>query len=163
VNAGAGINIAPRTNGADSTTSRVLISENVLDDIGVSPYDGDRRGFQLLALVGSTTLERNVLGAGNLAAALITEGGATCTFKENVLHAGMYGVFAGGAGIGTPALNLGCGTSYTWSGMTFIGSSGGNPYPPGTTWVSGEQQAPLAAQIRSVVSAATARVIQGTP
>ena len=159
VNAGAGINIAPRTNGADSTTSRVLISENVLDNIGAAPYTGDRRGFQLLARVQSVTIERNVL-TGSLAAALILDGGGPCTFTDNVWNAGTYGVFASGGRMGTGALTVGCGANrWRWTGMTLIGSSSGNVYPAGTRWVSSESQAAFAAQIRAAVRSATAGVV----
>ena len=157
-NAGAGISIAPRTNGADSTTSRVLISENVLENIGVAPYDGDKRGFQLLNQTHAVTIERNVL-TGSLAAALILDGGAPCTFTDNVWSAGSYGVFASGGLMGTGALTGGCGANnWRWTGMTMVGSSRGNVYPAGTTWVSSESQAGRAAQIRATVSKATAGV-----
>jgi hypothetical protein len=43
--------------------------------------------------------------------------------------------------------------------MTLVGSSGGNPYPAGTTWVSSDGPVPAAGQIRRLVLAATAGVI----
>jgi hypothetical protein len=152
-NAGAGIAVVGGYQTDNMTTRRVLISENVLVNIGVSPYDGDRRGFQLLAKTQSVTLERNVLGAGNLSTELITEGGAPCVFKDNVWNAGSYGVFAAGTGggIGTAALSVGCGSSYVWSNQTLIGSSGGNPYPAGTRWLGAESGVALASQVRAAV------------
>jgi hypothetical protein len=43
--------------------------------------------------------------------------------------------------------------------MTLVGSSGGNPYPAGTTWVSAESQAPLASQLRGIVVQAVSGTI----
>jgi hypothetical protein len=156
-NAGGGINIAPRTNGADTTTSRIHISENVLENIGVGPYTGDQRGFQFLTTTKQLMIERTVL-TGNISAALVTEGGAPCVLKDNVWAAGTYGVIAGGVGPGTASLTAGCGVGFVWSGMTLIGSSGGNAYPSGTTWATSESQAPLAAQIRTLVQQAISGV-----
>ena len=162
-NAGAGISIAPRTNGADSTTSRILISENVLENIGVGAFDGDKRGFQLLVTTSGVAIERNVL-SGSLAAALILDGGAPCVFKDNVWASGSYGVFKDGGAIGKAALDAGCGVGkWQWSNQTMIGNSGGNVYPAGTTWVSSESAAPLAGQIRGTVSASTSKAVSGTP
>jgi len=157
-NAGAGINISPRTNGADTTTSRILISENVLENIGVGPYTGDQRGFQFLTTTKHVTIERTVL-TGNLSAALVTEGGAPCVLKDNVWAAGSYGVVAGGVGPGTASLTAGCGAGFVWSRMTLVGSSGGNAFPAGTRWIRAESGAPLAAQIRAIVRNATAGVV----
>ena len=158
-NAGAGINVAGGYATDNMTTRRVLIAENVLENIGVSPYDGDERGFQLLARTQSVTLERNVLGAGNLSAALITEGGGPCVLKDNVWNAGRYGVFASGGGIGSAALSVGCGSSYVWSNQTMIGSSGGNSYPAATRWIRAESGSAQALQIRAAVQKATTGVI----
>jgi hypothetical protein len=154
--AGAGINLA---NPLGKGTTRILVSENVLDSLATDGYSGDRRGFQLLGGVTGVTLERNLLSGGSLQAAMIPEGGIPCVFRDNVWASGMYGVIASGKTPGTASLTFGCGTTYTWSGMTLVGSSGGNPYPAGTTWVSSESQAALASQIRSVVLQATSGTI----
>lgn len=165
-NAGAGINIAPRTNGADSTTSRIAIYENVLENIGtnpqttpVPPQGNDLRGFQLLTQTKAVTLERNVLAGTGLSAALITEGGTPCVFRDQVLAAGAYGAIASGFGPGLTSITSGCGTAYTWTGMALVGSSGGNAFPAGTVWLASESQSVLAAQIRAIVSAAIHGVV----
>jgi hypothetical protein len=154
-NAGAGINLVPRYN-SDSVTSRVLISENVLDNIGVSPYVGDQRGFQLLPKTSHVTIERTVL-SGKLAAALVLEGGEPGTFRNNVWVRGMYGVIGASKSPGTPTISY-YAPNATWSNMTFVGTSNG-PYPPGTRWIGAESGAPLAAQIRAAVRTAAAGVV----
>jgi uncharacterized protein YjdB len=155
-NAGAGINIAGPLRKA---TARILARENVLDSLGVGSFTGDKRGFQILSGTQTITLERNLLAGAAHSAALWVEGGAPCGLATNVWARGQYGVIASGYGAGTPSLEAGCSGNYTWSAMTMIGASHGS-YPTGTTWVSGESQAPLAAQLRTLVLQATAGVIK---
>ena len=151
-NAGQGIAVAGSTN-SDSTTKRVLISENVLD----LSQPGSRDGLVLLS-PQSVSVVRNVF-SGTTHSAAIVEGGAPCVFDSNIWSKGSYGVFASGAGSGTAALNKGCGTTgWTWTAMTLIGSSSSG-YPGGTTWVATESVAPLASQIRSLVTQAVAGVV----
>jgi len=70
---------------------------------------------------------------------------------------GLYGVFSSGIGSGTNALNAGCGTTWTWTGMTLVGTQQSGYQT--TTWVSSEAQAPLAAQLRGIVQQATTGVL----
>src|SRR5262245_61000090 len=62
-NAGAGINIAAQGDNpaTDTTARRILISEIVLENVGVAPYTGDNRGLQVLSGTESITIERTVL------------------------------------------------------------------------------------------------------
>jgi hypothetical protein len=155
-NTGAGISVVAPTG---KPVARIAIIDNVLDSIAIGPYTGDQRGFQFLSGTRNVTAERNLLQRIPTAA-VILEGSGGCRFVNNVLAAGLYGVFTGGGAMGTASLNAGCGTGgWVWSGMTMIGSSSGVVYPTGTTWVSSESQAPLAAQIRSTVTQATAGVV----
>jgi hypothetical protein len=153
-NAGAGINVAPWGDQAnvDTTARRIHVVENVLDNIGVGSFTGDRRGFQLLANTHGIKLERNVL-TGNLVAAMMLAGSPGSTggvFVDNVWARGQYGVIATGASPGAPSLNVGA-PGYFWSNMTLVGATQSN-YPSGTTFVSSEGSATLATQIRSLVS-----------
>jgi len=160
-NAGAGINIAAKGQAyvnTDTTTRRVLVQDNVLENIGVAPYTGDRRGFQLLPNTMDITLERNVL-AGNLAAALVLDkspGSARAVFTDNVWAYGQYGVIATGAAPGTPSLDQGA-PGAVWQRMVFIGQQRSG-YPAGTGFVTTESQASSASRTRAVVDSATAGV-----
>jgi hypothetical protein len=155
--AGAGINVAAKGDNpaTDTTARRVQITENVLDQIGVSPYSGDLRGFQLLPGTTEISLASNVL-TGTLQAALALDqspGSTAASFRDNVWARGNYGVIATGASPGSSALNTGA-PGATWSNQTLVG----NPlsgFPTGTTFVSSETLAVSAAQIRSVVTQAT--------
>ena len=156
-NVGAGINIAPQGDigPTDTTARRIHVTDNTID----VTQTGDKRGFMTLTGTRSIAIERNVLTGTGLTAAMFSEGGAQCTFTDNVWARGQYGVFASGAGEGTSALNKGCGASgWTWTRQTMVGTAGG-AYPAGTTWVSSEAQALLAATIRATVSQATAGVV----
>lgn len=157
-NAGGGVSIAgrPESHPVDTAARRILLSENVLDGIGAAPYSGSRRGILILAQAAMVTIERTVL-SGPLAGALYVEAGAPCVFRDNIWARGDYGVIASGAGIGTSALNAGCGSGYSWSGNLFVGTANG-AYPFGTAWIASEALSPLAAQIRSAVTASTAGV-----
>jgi hypothetical protein len=156
-NVGTGITIAGSTN-SDSSTRRIDFIENVIDSMGVGIYSGVRRGFQTLNSATTTHVSfvRNVF-AGNTAAQYV-EGGGPCRFVDNVITRGQYGVIASGVSAGTPALTKGCAGQYTWTGNWMIGPVQSN-YPSGTTWVSAESGAPLAAQIRALVATATAGVV----
>lgn len=144
--------------GADSALRRVTSVENVLE---IGAYAGDRRGWYIEDGIKGVTLARNVL-AGSVSASVYIgdgqNGTATCSFTDNVLGHGSLGVFGSGGVYGTAALGKLCGSGYGWSGMTFVGTSEG-AWPAGTVFVSSEGAAPLAAQIRAIVTAATAGVV----
>ncbi len=160
-NAGAGINVAPRgdNSATDTTARRILVSETVLENIGVAPYTGDVRGFQLLSETANVTIERTVL-AGNLQAAVMMDGSpgtASPSFRDNVWARGQYGVIASGAGPGTQSLNVGA-PGWSWANMALVGASQSG-YPSGTSFVSSEGATSLASQIRALVAQAVAGVI----
>ena len=155
MNAGGGINIAPRTNGADSTTSRILITENVLEGIGVGEFTGDQRGFQILTQTSQISITKTVL-SGGYQAALVLEGGDPASFRDNVWGRGAYGVIGANQGPGSSTISH-YAPNAAWSNMTFVGAANGT-YPAGTRWIDAEARAPLAAQIRATVRDATAGV-----
>jgi len=140
-------------NGVDTMTRRVLVAENVVE----INQPGDLRGFQVINSAQHVTLTRNVLSGTFNAALLIENSTSYCTFTDNVWAHGQYGVFSSGVGSGTNALNAGCGTTWTWTGQTLVGTQQGGY--PATTWVSSEASAPSAAQIRGIVQQATAGVM----
>ncbi len=154
-NNASGLTVATYTNPIDTVTQRMLSTENVWD-IGAQS-GGDRRGIATFA-ARKISLVRELV-VGNLSLPWLVEGGGFCTVTDNVWQRGNYGVAAGsGTTEGVPSLDKFCGSAnWSWSGMTVVGSQGGNY--PSTTWVASESQAPLAAQIRSIVQQATQGVI----
>jgi hypothetical protein len=161
LNAGAGISIAPRGDNpsTDTTARRILVTETVLDSIGVAPYTGDLRGFQLLRGTADITLEKTVL-AGNLQAALMLEsnGGAQPTaFRDNVWAVGQYGVIATGASPGVSSLAVGA-PGAIWERMTFVGTRRPG-FPVRTGFVAREVEAYGAYRTRAAVDSATRNVV----
>lgn len=158
-NTAGGINFIGDGN-VDTTLRRVLATDNVIE---VGAHAGDQRGFQILKGARDITVQRTVIAVapgGSMSATAMVEGGAPCTFRDNVWARGMYGVMASGSGTNaTTALNMGCGAgSWSWSNITMVGAAFAG-YPTGTSWVASESAAPLAATIRAVVQQATAGVV----
>jgi hypothetical protein len=161
-NVGAGINVAGVGDNpaVDTATRRVLISETVIEGVGMGPYRGDLRGFQLLGGSSNITIERTVL-AGNLSAALTLDNRSPtrrALFRDNVWQYGRYGAIANGRGPGSASVNVGA-PGATWQKVVFVGR-GRAAYPPGTTFVSREADAFTASRVRSSVDSATAGVLQ---
>jgi hypothetical protein len=160
-NSGAGINVAARGDNpaTDTTARRVLISEVVMDNINVAPFSGDGRGVMLLNETYNVTVERTVM-AGSLQASMMLDkgiGSPNAIFRDNVWARGSYGVVGTGSAPGTQSLTNSA-PGFTWTNKLMVGASQSG-YPTGTTWVSSESGAPLAAQIRSTVNSATSGVI----
>lgn len=161
-NAGAGINVAAHDDNpdTDTTTRRILVTETVLDGIGVAPYDGDRRGFQILNGTSDIAIDRTVL-AGNLVTAMMLEpqgGGARRTrFRESVWARGLYGVIATDRAPGGPSLSGGA-PGALWTGMAFVGDPLPG-FPVGTAFVRREPDAFRSVQIRRAVQSATEGVV----
>lgn len=164
MNAGAGINVAARDDNpnTDTTARRIAIIDNVLEKIYTGIYTGDRRGFQLLGGTADVTLERNVLAGGTITAVWLdwADGGTKRPIlRDNVWVHGAYGVMASDYGAGLSSLTAAA-PGYTWSNIIFVGGQEiGVKYPAGTSYVTSEAQAPLAGQIRSLVTQATAGVV----
>ncbi len=160
-NSGAGFNVAARDDNpnTDTTARRILITENVLERIGIAPYEGEQRGFQLLRETADITIERSVL-SGDLIAPLVLEGSPgtlRAVFRDNVWAEGRYGVVATDRAPGGPSIATGA-PGTTWANITLIGPMQSG-YPPGTQFRSAESGAPLASEIRRIVKQATQGVV----
>ncbi len=160
-NSGAGFNVAARDDNpnTDTTARRILITENVLDNIATSSYPGESRGFQLLKGTADITIERTLL-TGPIVASMMLEdspGTSRAAFRENVWEHGMYGAIAQGTSPGTVSLNNGA-PGAVWTNMTFLGPSQ-SVYPPGTLFAASESSVALASQLRALVAQATSGVI----
>lgn len=145
--------------------TRVLISENVFDNIGAVAWGA--KGIQLTpghSLTGAVdvTIERNVTAQaeGRTVAhgVMVFPRGERIVFRDNVFSHGVYPVLDGEGHYGSPVLPAGT----VWSGMTLVklaNHTGGTAVPTGTTIVTSESAAPLSGQIRSVVNAAIQGVV----
>ena len=146
--------------GIDTTLRRVHLTDNVVDSIGVGvPMSGAFRGFQFTEVPREILIERTLV-TGNLymGAYLGQPRTDALTVRDVVVARGQFGWTGDGATQGKPALDL-YAPGTVWQNVTLIGPST-TTYPAGTTFVTAESQAPLAAQIRGVVRQATAGVVQ---
>ncbi|HTK49203.1 MAG TPA: Ig-like domain-containing protein [Gemmatimonadaceae bacterium] len=113
-NAGSGFNIAANPGAAAAVpAARMLIVDNVIDNLGVSPYTGDGMPLQVLGSVADIIVAHNSWSnAGKQAISF--DGGATTRLvvHSNVIPNGSYGVKGSGTGIGIPTL-----TAYAPNGI----------------------------------------------
>ena len=128
--------------GPSLPSARVLIQNNVLDDISSVNWGGDGRAFLLLS--GTTapnshdiTIDHNTAFPDQTDLTLGDSGKVGITKLTNNLWAyGTYGVIGTSAGIGSPSLNTYI-SPYTWNDVVFMnttGTSDGNTWPSGTYW-----------------------------
>ena len=163
-NAGAGIAFSGAENynggSVDTVARRFLIQDVVFDSLNIGPYSGGGRPVQILGGASDIVFERTVT-AGNIGNAMILDTSRPShriAFRNSVWAHGHYFATADGTGIGLPTMRLGA-PGFVWQRMTVVRGATLDPLPPGTTVVTSERAAPLAAQIRATVSAAVRGVI----
>lgn len=132
-NSGAGLNIAGHPETAPvEPLSRVLVSNNVFENINVGVFAGQGRFYEILDGPADITIEHNTTvdpdtSAGAITAAMMMDVtpplAANFVFTDNVLARGQYGIFGSGAGEGTAALNYYMATGYEFRGNLVIGAN----------------------------------------
>ena len=142
--ASSGISISGGDNEAGSSlpTSRVLIQNNVLDDISSINWGGDGRAFMILSSATTPNPHDIVIDHDtafpNVTDLTLGDSGTvgTTSLTNNLWDYGTYGVIGNNSGVGSGSLNAYI-SPYTWNKIVFIrssGSSDGNTWPPGTLW-----------------------------
>jgi hypothetical protein len=132
-NVGNGFNIAARGSSATVVPgARFVIMDNVMENVGVSPFVGDGRAFQLLPGVSDVVLMHNtvVSGSGWNPAAIYLAGGsiARLVVHSNILHHGRAGVKGDATGEGTASLTrFAPGYLYTNNAMANGGTASAYP------------------------------------
>jgi hypothetical protein len=110
-NTGNGFNLAGNPSGAPAVpAARIVITDNVMENVNVAPYDGEGRSFQFLGGLSDIVVMHNtVVSANGGSSSTITFGGLPAVQRfathSNVLHHGAYGVKGGGTTGGTVSLN----------------------------------------------------------
>src|SRR5262249_52296574 len=122
--------------GTSEPSRRILIRNNLVEDINDAAWGGDGRMFQIVGGAEEVTIDHNTgFGAGNL---LTTEAGSELNkglvFTRNIAPHNTYGVIGTGTGVGTAALNRYF-TSYVFQKNVIVGGQASN-YPPGNYFVS---------------------------
>ena len=109
-NVGQGFNIAgnPATTQAIAA-ARFVITDNVIENVGTSPYNGEGRTFQLLGggLSDVVVMHNTVTSGGGTSPAAVYFGGggnSRLVMHSNILHHGALGVKGDATGAGTASL-----------------------------------------------------------
>jgi hypothetical protein len=97
-NTGNGWNLAANPSGAPAVpAARILITDNVLEDVNASPFDGEGKSIQLIGGLSDIVIAHNtvVSAPGGAASALVLGGKPSIqrlAMHSNVLVYGAYGV-----------------------------------------------------------------------
>lgn len=112
-NVGAGFNLAAREGSSPypvgELMTRVLLDNNVMENVDVAPYSGVASLVQVLNNVSQLTIRSNTFTSTSASQGqflnLGTNPAATSfNFTRNIVSLMRYGLFASGLGAGTPAL-----------------------------------------------------------
>jgi hypothetical protein len=132
-NIGQVFNIAANPSGAPAVpAARFVITDNVIENVGVSPYGGDGRTFQLLPGLSDIVLMHNTVLSANGAnpASIYLAGGgiSRLVVHSNILHHGRAGVKGDATTEGTASLaKFAPGYLFTNNAMTYGGWASGYP------------------------------------
>jgi hypothetical protein len=162
--AGAGIVFSGAENYSggkvDTVARRFLIQDVVFDSLNVPPYAGAGRAVQIGGGASDIVLDRTVT-TGNIGNAMILDNfrpSPRTAFRNSVWAHGYYFAASEGTGMGLPTMLAGLRT-FGWQRMTIVRGATLDPLPEGTTVVTNERAAPLAAQIRATVANAVRGVV----
>jgi len=115
-NSGAGFNLTGREGSnphpVGELMSRVLIEQNIIEDINTGVYQGEAKFIQVLQNLKDLTVRSNTMTAPGSFGQFFSVGSATAAtnveFQNNITTHGQYGLFASVSGSGEGALvNLG--------------------------------------------------------
>jgi len=133
-NSSGGINIAAHPDPNPVVPlARVLIENNVFDQINSTAFPGHGRLFQLLNGPANVTIDHNTtLNSDGSNAAIMMDGAppqmASLVFRDNVITHGQYGVIGSNIGEGTVALNYYAASGYVFSRNLLVAMNSGT-YP----------------------------------
>ena len=146
--------------------TRVLIEQNIVEDVNVGIYTGDGRFMLVMLGVHDLLVRRNTMTTTGPQKTFLTLASPPSVYdgaiEDNIFTRGSYGFMGeGGAGIGSAALQNISGFS-RFSNNVIIGQQQSQTYPATTTWVStltAAQAIPSVGATPALVSAKTAGVI----
>ena len=138
-NVGAVFNIAsaPDNNFQTIHARRISVTNNIVTNINIGPFNGDGRGFTLLGDPADVLIAHNTLMSPSLSAITFGPAGSSTirlTARDNLLDGGTYGV-VGDDFIGGPAL-LKYAPGGTFMGNVLILVNGSSGYPTGNFYPS---------------------------
>jgi uncharacterized protein YjdB len=106
-NAGSAFNIAANPGWAPGVpAARISIYDNVISNLGTSPYTGDGIPLQILGGTSDVLVAHNTWSnAGNQAVSFDAGATTRTVIHSNIIPNGMYGVKGGGTGVGYTTIN----------------------------------------------------------
>jgi len=109
-NTGNAFNLAANPSGLPAVpAARITITDNILENINVGPYEGDGHSFQLLGDLADIVVKHNTVtsanGRGAFTVMLGNPSVRRLLVQGNVLMHGGYGIKGGGTGEGTPSID----------------------------------------------------------
>jgi len=150
-NVGAGFNLTGREGSnpypVGELMTRLLIEQNVMEDIAVPPFTGDGRIIQLLQNLSQLTIRNNSFTTSSSTLGQFLNIGSTpattaFSFTRNIVSRGRYGMFASASGEGARSLdNLR--TPVEFRNVVVISTQHPSTYPVGTTFVGSLDEARL--------------------
>ena len=139
-NTGNGINLAANPSGMPAIpAARFIITDNVFENINVSPYTGNGHTLQVLSNVSDIVMKHNTVTSANGGGAFTVVLGSLPAMPRFVVHSnvfmhGAYGVKGGGTTEGAVSLNY-FAPGYLFTNNVIVGSGQGT-YPANTWWAS---------------------------
>jgi hypothetical protein len=140
-NVGSVFNLAANPSGAPAVpAARFVVTDNVIENVGVGQFGGDGRAFQLLPGLSDIVVMHNTIvsASGSNPATMYLAGGgiSRLVIHSNVLHHGAAGVKGDSRSEGTSSLNTYApGALYSNNAMAYGGSTSeypANNWFPGT-------------------------------
>jgi hypothetical protein len=132
---GSGVNILGMDGNSNDMgiARRILIKDNLFEDIDYTKWKGDGRVFQLLNGAQKVTIDHNTVISDNVKMMMMFDGSPTLdfVFKNNIVPHGASGVIGSGKAIGNATLNhYAPGAVFTRNALVG-GASRSSLYPPG--------------------------------
>jgi hypothetical protein len=138
-NVGQALNLAGRgnENPVGEMMGRVLIQNNIVENVSVEPFTGDPRILLILTGAHDVTIRRNTMTspARFLTFATFSDGVTNVVIDANVFSRGAYGLMGERGKSGKAALDAVRGEK-RMSNNVIVGEQSKVAYPAGTRWVS---------------------------
>jgi hypothetical protein len=135
-NTGNGFNLAANPSGLTAVpAARIVISDNIIENVNVGPYVGDGHTLQLLGDLADVVVKHNtVSGVGGTNAFAVLLGSLPelrrLVVHSNVLMHGGYGIKGGGTAEGLPSIDH-YAPGAVVRGNLMVGGGTSSVYPPG--------------------------------
>jgi hypothetical protein len=147
---GSGINILGRDDTYPSQpVQRVQISNNLFYDVSSTNWGGDGRLLQLLTTSNAPSdvlYEHNTGLSNGVAIAMGGQAGAPpITYRDNLVGAGVYGIWGSNVGLGLPALNSYVPNSVFSTNVFVNNNNYADTWPPASYYPATSQFAPSVA------------------